>query len=75
MKRPILLLAAVFLLVCVVATLVAGRSWWTRLHEPYQGDREAEQFVDIPSGAGSVAIQGMSVAYPVRARADRGRWV
>jgi UPF0755 protein len=40
----------------VVATLIAGRSWWTRLHEPYQGHREAEQFVDIPSGAGSVAI-------------------
>jgi UPF0755 protein len=55
-KRTILLTAAVLLLVSVVGALVAGRGLWTRLQEPYQGYSEAEQFIDIPSGAGSTAI-------------------
>lgn len=56
MKRRIALTAGALVLAIVVGVLVAGRVLWMRIQDPYQGYSEAEQFIDIPSGAGSTAI-------------------
>jgi len=55
-KRTIALTAGALVLASVVGALVAGRALWTRIQDPYQGYSEAEQFIDIPSGAGPPAI-------------------
>jgi UPF0755 protein len=44
-------------LVAVVAIAVGGSVLWGRLHEPYKGYDGAEQFVQIPAGAGAADIQ------------------
>ena len=56
MKRTSLLAISGLLLVMAVGALGVGRALLARLHEPYQGHREAEQFVVIPSGAGTASI-------------------
>jgi UPF0755 protein len=48
----------VLLGVVVIAGAVAvGSMLWSRVHEPYKGYQTAEQFVEIPSGAGSGEIR------------------
>ena len=44
-------------IVVVIAAIVFGSVVWTRLHEPYKGYDGAEQFVQIPSGAGAADIR------------------
>jgi len=43
-----------FLLICVAGG--AAAFMYQRVRNPYRGYTEAEQFVDIPSGAGTKAI-------------------
>ena len=75
MKRTIVLTAGALLLASVVGALVAGRALWTRIQEPYQGSSEAEQFIDIPSGAGSTAIGRRLVEAGVRCvTIDHSNW-
>ena len=56
MKRTIVRLVWAVVLAGLVTGLVAARSVWTRIHTPYQGHTETEQFIDIPSGSGPAAI-------------------
>jgi len=47
----------VFAFVCVVGGAVLAGTWlWVRGHEAYRGYEGVEQFVDVPSGASTVAI-------------------
>jgi UPF0755 protein len=55
--KKILTWLAVLLIVVAAAAAVAGRSVWTRIHEPYKGYEGAEQFVTIPPGAGAADIR------------------
>ena len=47
------------LLIVVVAGAVAfvGNEMWRRIHEPFKGYEGAEQFVEVPSGAGAAEIR------------------
>jgi UPF0755 protein len=56
MKRALTWLLVLVLLAAAGAA-VAGRAFWTRLHEPYKGYEGAEQFVTIPPGAGAAEIR------------------
>jgi UPF0755 protein len=47
----------VLTLVAMALVAVAGGVLWGRLHEPYKGYEAAEQFVQIPAGAGAGEIQ------------------
>jgi UPF0755 protein len=47
----------VLLLLAAAGAAVAGRSVWTRMHEPYKGYEGSEQFVTIPAGAGASEIR------------------
>ena len=47
----------VLLLLAAAGAAIAGRTLWTRLHEPYKGYEGAEQFVTIPPGAGAAEIR------------------
>src|SRR5580700_10390838 len=47
---------AMFALLCVVAAAVAGAWIYLRISRPYRGFEGAEQFVELPAGAGSRAI-------------------
>jgi UPF0755 protein len=48
---------AVLLLLALVAAAVAGNTIWSRIHDPYKGYDAAEQFVEIPAGAGAAEIR------------------
>jgi len=54
--------AAIVLLVIAIAALVAGGVLYERTHALYRGFSGAEQFVEIPPGAGSRAIGDRLVA-------------
>ncbi|NOT28357.1 MAG: endolytic transglycosylase MltG [Acidobacteria bacterium] len=56
MKRTIVRLFLVLVLAGLAVGLVTARSVWTRIHSPFQGHTETEQFIDIPSGSGPAAI-------------------
>jgi UPF0755 protein len=56
MKRTILAVAVVLLLLGAVGAVVAGRTIWSRIQEPYPAQSEAEQFIVIPPGSGTPAI-------------------
>jgi UPF0755 protein len=47
---------ALFLLLCVVAAGAAGAWLYLRINQPYRGFEGAEQFVELPAGAGSRTI-------------------
>jgi len=49
------------LLLLLGAGAAAGVMYW-RIHQPYRGYQAAEQFVDLPSGTGSVPIGERLVA-------------
>src|SRR5262245_16872481 len=55
--------AKAFLIVAVILLVVAGGAAlltdtvWGRMHQPYKGYEGAEQFVDIPQGAGTAEIR------------------
>lgn len=51
MKRAVLLLLALVLVAAVPAAIL-----YSRLHTPYRGYTGAEQFVDLPAGAGTRTI-------------------
>ncbi|HMD35878.1 MAG TPA: endolytic transglycosylase MltG [Vicinamibacterales bacterium] len=57
MKRVLLLLFV------LVLAATAARAWWLweQVHAPFKGFSAAEQFVEIPSGAGNRAIAGRLV--------------
>ena len=55
--KKLLTWLVVLLIVVAAAAAVAGRSVWTRIHEPYKGYEGAEQFVTIPPGAGAAEIR------------------
>jgi UPF0755 protein len=44
-------------ILAIVGGAVAGSVLWGRINEPYQGYEAAEQFVQIPAGAGAADIQ------------------
>jgi UPF0755 protein len=44
-------------ILAIVGGAVAGSVLWSRINEPYQGYEAAEQFVQIPAGAGAADIQ------------------
>jgi UPF0755 protein len=44
-------------ILAIVGGAVAGSVLWGRINEPYQGYDAAEQFVQIPAGAGAADIQ------------------
>jgi len=54
--RKLFRLFALLIVVLAVGAVLAGSVVFGRLHEPYKGYTAAEQFVDIPSGAGSADI-------------------
>jgi UPF0755 protein len=56
MKRALTWFVVLLLLAAGGAAL-AGRTVWSRLHEPYKGYEGAEQFVTIPPGAGAGEIR------------------
>ena len=56
MKKTFKLLAAGMVLL-VVGVGVYGALLWSRVHEPYKGYDGAEQFVEIPPGAGAAEIR------------------
>jgi len=56
MKKALTFLV-VLTLVVFVGAAVAGNIVWGRLHEPYKGYTGAEQFVQIPPGAGGADIR------------------
>ena len=53
---------AFLLLLVVLAAAGAAGALYLRIHEPYRGYQGAEQFVDIPQGAGSRTIGDRLVA-------------
>ncbi len=56
MKRTLIRLAWILGLGLLAVGLVTAGSVWTRIHEPYQGHTEVEQFIDIPAGSGPASI-------------------
>jgi UPF0755 protein len=54
--RKLLKLLVLIIVVLVVGAVLVGSVVLGRLHEPYKGYAAAEQFVEIPSGAGSTDI-------------------
>jgi UPF0755 protein len=48
--------ALALLVVILVAAATASYVFYARLHQPFRGYREAERFVEIPSGSGSRSI-------------------
>ena len=56
MNTTFRLLAAALVLL-IVGAVVAGALLWSRVHEPYKGYAGAEQFVEIPAGAGAGEIR------------------
>lgn len=50
-------LVVVVVVLVVAGLVVAGGVLWGRLHDPYKGYEGAEQFVEIPAGAGSSEIR------------------
>jgi UPF0755 protein len=48
---------AVVIVLAALAAAAAGGWIWQRIHEPYKGYTAAEQFVDIPPGAGTAEIR------------------
>ncbi len=55
MRKLLALLAVGMLLACGAGVLAIWFAW-DRMHEPYKGYSEAEQFVTIPQGVGSADI-------------------
>src|SRR5687767_10701155 len=55
--KKVLALVAVLTVVAIGGAVVAGYILWGRVHEPYKGYDAAEQFVQIPTGAGAGEIQ------------------
>src|SRR5688572_31190584 len=55
--KKVLTWFVVLLLLAGAGAALAGRSVWTRMHEPYKGYEGTEQFVTIPSGAGAGEIR------------------
>jgi UPF0755 protein len=55
--RKLLLLAALIALGLAAAGGFYATDLWRRIHEPYKGYPESEQFVDIAQGAGSADIR------------------
>jgi len=57
-------LVVVFLLIVIVGlgAVLFGSVVWGRMHEPYKGYTAAEQFIEIPSGAGAHQIGRRLVA-------------
>jgi UPF0755 protein len=58
----LLKLAVLLILVLAVGAFLAGTVVWGLLHQPYKGYTAAEQFVEIPSGAGTPDIGRRLVA-------------
>lgn len=56
MRKTLIWLTAVLVLV-LGAAAVAGWSMWQRIHDPYKGYAETEQFLTIPPGAGGADIR------------------
>ncbi len=56
MPRSVKALAALAILVIVVLAAVATVEW-QRMHEPFKGYSESEQFVEIPPGASGAVIR------------------
>jgi UPF0755 protein len=56
MKKTLILLVLAAVVLTAAGALV-GTILWDRLHEPYKGYADAEQFVDIPPGAGAADIR------------------
>lgn len=50
-------LFTLLVVLAVMAALVGGSVLWSRLHEPYKGYEGAEQFIEIPAGAGAAEIR------------------
>jgi UPF0755 protein len=50
------------LFVALLAAGIAGYMFWARVQTPFKGFSEAEQFVDIPPGAGTASIGRTLVA-------------
>lgn len=57
MIRKLLLALLVIVLLIAVAAVVAASEMRRRVQEPFKGYVEAEQFVEIPQGAGSAEIR------------------
>ena len=57
MKRLVILV-----LLVIIGTGAVAAVWYLRAREPYRGYRGSEQFVEIPSGAGTKAIGDSLVA-------------
>jgi UPF0755 protein len=55
--RKLFTVAAIVVLVCVIGGALTGSVLWGRLHDPYKGYDAAEQFVEIPQGAGTAEIR------------------
>ncbi len=55
--RRLLTFAAIVLVLCAVAGAIAGNVAWQRLHDVYKGYDGSEQFVEIPTGAGTAEIR------------------
>jgi UPF0755 protein len=54
--RRLFKFAALLIVVLLVGAVLVGSVVLGRLHEPFKGYDAAEQFVDVPSGAGTAAI-------------------
>jgi UPF0755 protein len=50
-------LVAIAFVFLIAAAVVIGSLLWSRVHEPYKGYDGAEQFVQIPAGAGAAEIR------------------
>ena len=55
--KTLLKLFAVALVLLVISAAVGGWMLWSRVHEPYKGYDAAEQFIEIPAGAGAADIR------------------
>ena len=55
MRKAAAVVLVLGLVVAAAAAIGASRIW-QRMHEPYRGFAAAEQFVEIPAGAGAAAI-------------------
>jgi UPF0755 protein len=56
MTRLVIRLAVLTLVLLCAAGVIVGALVWNRIHAPYQGYSAAEQFVQIPQGAGAGEI-------------------
>jgi len=54
--RKLLKLVGLIVIVLVVGAIVVGSVVWGRVNEPFRGYTGAEQFVEVPSGAGPKVI-------------------